>query len=341
MSPSNSSPARRPTIRTVAEAVGVSTATVSYVLGGKPGIPKETAERVFAAVRQLGYRPNRAAQSMRTGRSGLILLSLRMLSDPWALSVSGSVGQQARAAGLMPLILGDGDWADAVLQLDPDVAYLDSPELEPRHEELLAGLVARGQRMVVFSEVLQPNGFDVIRSPALHGAELVLEHLLSLTDNVVCLASRDNLRAGATPISRLRPYRQALAAGRIRDGRIEEFDGTPPDALRVAISILRRDDRPQAIHALTDYVGLAVIQAAQSLGLVVGRDLLVTGLGSSLGAAAAIPSLTTAGPEDFFERQAALLIEASQRPAPGPGEGRVHEFPWSLVPGSSTVPDSN
>ena len=87
-----SAPRRRPTLRMVADLAGVSTATVSYVFsgrgGGGSGVAEHTAARVHAAARELNYRPNRAARTIRTGRSDTVQLSLHMLSDPWSLAVA-------------------------------------------------------------------------------------------------------------------------------------------------------------------------------------------------------------------------------------------------------------
>ena len=74
---------RRPTSADVARAAGVSRATVSYVLNGQQldRITRETQERVLASARELGYRPNAAAKTLRKGTSDVVLLSF----PPWPL----------------------------------------------------------------------------------------------------------------------------------------------------------------------------------------------------------------------------------------------------------------
>jgi DNA-binding LacI/PurR family transcriptional regulator len=74
---------RRPTSTDVARAAGVSRATVSYVLNGQQldRISRETQERVLASARDLGYRPNAAAKTLRKGTSDTVLLSF----PPWPL----------------------------------------------------------------------------------------------------------------------------------------------------------------------------------------------------------------------------------------------------------------
>src|SRR6185312_1973419 len=119
----------RPTIKNVAAEAGVSTATVSYVLAGRTngqgsGISTETSRRVHEAAHKLGYRPNQAARTIRTGRSNLMMLSLTMLSDPWSLSVSKAVGAAVSPEGITPMILADTDWRKAIPRQGADVIFI-------------------------------------------------------------------------------------------------------------------------------------------------------------------------------------------------------------------------
>ena len=71
-------PPRRATAADVARSVGVSRATVGYVLNDTPGqtISATTRDKVIETARTLGYRPRAAAQALATGRTHLVLLVL-------------------------------------------------------------------------------------------------------------------------------------------------------------------------------------------------------------------------------------------------------------------------
>lgn len=74
-----------PTIRELAEHANTSIATVSNVLNGKKGVKEETRQRVLAAARELGYRPNLYARNLRSGRSrtiGIITEDLTVFNAP-------------------------------------------------------------------------------------------------------------------------------------------------------------------------------------------------------------------------------------------------------------------
>ena len=57
------------TISDVARLAGVSTATVSHTINNTRYVSDETKERVYQAIRELGYTPDASARSFRTGKS--------------------------------------------------------------------------------------------------------------------------------------------------------------------------------------------------------------------------------------------------------------------------------
>lgn len=76
----------RTSIKDIAEKLGISSATVSLVLNGKGEklrISKEVAERVQTAARELNYRPNIAARSLRTGKTKTLGLIVADISNPF------------------------------------------------------------------------------------------------------------------------------------------------------------------------------------------------------------------------------------------------------------------
>ncbi len=78
-------------IKDVAEAAGVSTATVSRVLSNGLHVRPEVRERVMATVERLGYRPNLVARSLRSQRSSTIGLIVSDISNPFLKRRSTSI----------------------------------------------------------------------------------------------------------------------------------------------------------------------------------------------------------------------------------------------------------
>lgn len=86
-------------IKDVAEAAGVSTATVSRVLSNKPHVRDATRRRVLAAVKALNYQPNAAARTLRSQRSSAIGLIVSDIRNPFFTSISRAVEDAAHDAG--------------------------------------------------------------------------------------------------------------------------------------------------------------------------------------------------------------------------------------------------
>lgn len=320
----------RPTIKTVAAEAGVSTATVSYVLAGRTkgngsGISPATAQRVHAAATRLGYRPNQAARTIRTGRSNLMMLSLTMLSDPWSLSVSKAVGAAVAPAGITPMILADTDWRTAIKRQGADVIFIDAAE-RPGDAELLAEM-ARGNNLVVFSETLEPQGFDVIRSMAGDSMDQAMDHLTAGHTKVAALTTSGSL-ASSGP-TRYRAYVAGLerAGLEFRQDYVATFEGDEVSAYQAAVALLQLPDPPTAIFATSDFAAIAAVHAAERLRLAVPDDVVVLGIGNTMAGEAMTPSLTTIGPTDFYAGLADFLVARAQDPDK---PYQALEFPWRL-----------
>lgn len=325
-------PVGRATIKQVAEQAGVSTASVSYVLSGRAGsldqnggVATATAARIRQVAERLGYSPDRAARKIRTGRSETILLSLTMLSDPWALGVIEAVQRRAMPLGITPMILADADWGRVLKSHDADAVFIDAAS--PGQQQELAASASQGKRLVVFQEELQAEGFDVIRSLAGPGCVLAVQHLLQKHRKLSILTT-ERSRESRDP-ARFLPYVEGLAAAGIplRSDYIATFDRSPASAYAAAIRLLDRADRPTAIYATTDFAAMSAVNAAQRLGLRIGIDLDVVGVGNTEEGERMAPSLTSVGPEGFFEAIATLLVRRAQG---DDSPARVIDFPWKL-----------
>src|SRR5258706_5587439 len=86
------------TLQDVARLSGVSLATASRALNGRPGVRDDVRRRVAEASVRLGFRPNRSARSLASGRSqviGLVIPSAELRVDPYGASMTHAVGRAA------------------------------------------------------------------------------------------------------------------------------------------------------------------------------------------------------------------------------------------------------
>lgn len=316
-------------MKMVAERAGVSVATVSFVLSGRPSgriaASESTAERVRSAAAELGYRPNQAARAIRTGRSGLVLLSLTQLSDPWCQSLSEAVNEAATGLHLQPLILADGDWGEVLDGQPVDAAFIDGAETDDLAR--IRSLVDRGLRLIVFSDTLEPDGFDVIRSAQRPGCELAIDHLVQRHSRIGCLAGSNPNRPGW---HREDAYVQGLARAGIeqRPGDLQRYTRDQVGAYEAALRLLDRDDRPTAVFASSDFAAITAVNVAVRLGISIPDELEVIGVGNTAESAQMHPSLSSVGPADLFSKVADLIITVAQND--GPRHPARWDFPWQL-----------
>ena len=103
---------KRPTsLKELARHVGLSSAAVSRVLNGTPearSIPKGTQERIFAAAKELDYRPNVFARSLRNRRSQTIGILVPEVSEGYTTLVLSGIEQHLREAGYFYFLASHG-----------------------------------------------------------------------------------------------------------------------------------------------------------------------------------------------------------------------------------------
>ncbi len=103
---------RRPGIKDVAAHSGVSIKTVSRVVNGESAVRPETERRVLDAIQFLGYVPNTAARSLKSGTGGAIGIVIDSLADPFFASLVSAIEARALTEGLSVLVASTGLDAD-------------------------------------------------------------------------------------------------------------------------------------------------------------------------------------------------------------------------------------
>jgi DNA-binding LacI/PurR family transcriptional regulator len=288
----------RPTLRTVADAAGVSISTASLVFSARGPVAAETAERVRAAAAQLGYAgPDPLAASLRQGRTGVVgvVVEGRMryaFSDPFAVSLlDGLVQALDELPASMLLIANATEDPQRALQhlsatrLDAAVFCLCAPDRNPAVEHL----ASRGIPMV-------GDG-----SPADERvAKLRIDNRGATADLARHLRELGHRRVGHVAMP-LEPGAQAapvtpadLPAAAYHDARDRAlgFLDVFPDGPMVQASMTGMTEgaeaarrlldvpphrRPTAIVAQSDLLAMGTVRAATDLGLRVPDDLSVTG----------------------------------------------------------------
>ncbi|MGH2870892.1 MAG: LacI family DNA-binding transcriptional regulator [Solirubrobacteraceae bacterium] len=327
---------RRATRADVAQLAGTSTAVVSYVINNGPRpVAPETAERVRAAIRDLNYRPNAVARSLRLQRTHALGLVVPDLANPFFAELASAIEMNAAEYG-QALLLGNS---------------LDSEEREARNlrtfgdyrvDGLIIVPVASGSGsvallrdldmpVVVLDRPVPGAGAPTVMPDNRAGAAAATQHLLEHGyAEVGCIAGPEAIMTAA---ERLQGWRQAIAAAGLNAHERwvvhSEFDRDA--GYRVAIELLSQPARPRALFVSSDEQAFGVLKASARLGLRVPDDLALVGFDGLRHSRSTVPSLATM--RQPFERYGELAVSLIHQNRAGMSE--ITRLPVTLQSGGT------
>lgn len=306
---------RKPAMTDVARLAGVSHQTVSRVLNDHPNVREETRLRVRAAMVQLGYRPNRAAQALVTGRSRVIGVVAQNTILYGPASMLSAFEQAAGTAG----------FAVSVASV-PNLDRRSIVEAVDRHlEQRVAGIVILTP-VVSANEAVGDVASDV-PLVTIDGDPEDTSPLVTVNqEEGGYLATRCLLDAGHRTVWHVSgPAGWFDSAGRIRGWQkaLEEAGADVPPWLPAdwsaasgyrAGQMLARMPETTAVFAANDHLALGILRALHERGRRVPDDVSVVGFDDVPEAGYFIPPLTTIRPDFDAAAKAslALLLEQIQ-----------------------------
>lgn len=277
------------TIKDIASAVGVSLATVSNVLNDRPNVGRINRQKVLRAAKRLGYRPNRAAQAMRSGRARALGLVLPDLTNPFFPELAQAVENTARNLGLLVCLIdsqgrveGEADGFALLMQhaVDGIIWCPLGPRL-PAHLKKVAC-------PVVVIDRPRP-GYPVVHSNYKMGGVLLADYAARMGHKRVALLS------GPQNLASARQRREGFVNALPRDIEIVwevcvGFDGVLTSDALVA---LRHRRGATLIVAGNDLIAISAIRFLAERGVSVPDDVSITGFDNISWADIVRPRLTT------------------------------------------------
>jgi LacI family transcriptional regulator len=209
---------RRPTMEDVAAYAGVALKTVSRVVNGEPGVTAGTAERVRAAIDQLGFRRNDSARVLRKGQTASIGLIMEDIGNPFYSVLARAVEDVARDHGHL-LFTGSSD-EDPARERELALAFC------ARRVDGLIVIPASDDHTYLLPEIAAGIATVFVDRPArLIDADTVLcDNAGGSREGVTHLIRAGHRRIGFigdsprifTSMQRHRGYREAMAAAGLR-----------------------------------------------------------------------------------------------------------------------------
>jgi LacI family transcriptional regulator, galactose operon repressor len=259
----------RPTMRDVAERAGVSLKTVSRVINEEPGVALPTAERVGAAIADLGFQRNDLARSLRQGRSSATIgLVIEDMGNPFYSAIAQAVEAAANDRGRMLITSSCEEDAERERALVQALLRrrVDALLLVPASNDhtYLAG----DGTPVVFVD--RPAGgieADTVLLDNHGGARSAIEHLLANGHRrIACVADPDTLYTAG---ERLRGYRDALRDAGVEPDpaliRLGSRDAAEAEQVVRELLALAPDRRPTAIFSGNNRHTVGALRALRGL----------------------------------------------------------------------------
>jgi len=268
------------TLREVAQRAGLSLATVSRALSGRGYSSEASREKALTAARELGYRLDARARSLKLHRTQTVGLMIQEIVNPFYSDLASGVLACAREFGFHVVVCASDE--------NPE---LERESLDVLIQQRVDGIIAvpTGQNISLWQDLASRNTSLVFvdrQLPQLTNASTVLvdnvggscravEHLIQLGHRRIGLIT-GSLQT-MTGLGRYEGYVKALrqAGCPIDPDLIRVGDFKKDSGIRATKEFLQLERRPTAIFAANNLLGEAVVQTLANHGVEIAKDMSV------------------------------------------------------------------
>jgi DNA-binding LacI/PurR family transcriptional regulator len=297
------------TRKEVAQAAGVSEATVSRVLNGVGPMKEETRERVLKVAEELDYHPNAIAQSFarrRSGNLGVVLPympKVHLFSTYYFSEILSGIGEQIRKMGydMLLMLMAPEEHTDYTRmfrskKVDACVILgaMDSPE--QRHS--LLQLQRQKLPFCLVNQHFEGLDFNEVDADHVQGSYMAVRHLLEQGYRDIAFLNGSPQYSNSS--DRLEGYSQALkeAGLQLSTNMLLEGNYSRTSGKRAAAKLLEL--QAQAVFAANDRMAIGLIQGLREHGVAAGKDIAIVGCDDSDAAKLSDPPLSSIS-VPFFE----------------------------------------
>lgn len=327
-------PSGKVTRSDVAKMAGTSVAVVSYVINNGPRpVAEATRQRVLAAIKLTGYRPNGVARALASGSTKTYGLIVPNIGNPFVASMAHLLLQASLDHGHVMLLGDAGDDRQRELELihgllnrQVDGLFYNSVDRHPYIDVIQAS----GTPFVMLDRVEPQPGVSMLRVDERQAAFQVTAHLLSHGYRQVGIISGPLEMLNAQ--DRIQGWRDALAAHQLPADEALIFPApyTRQGGYAAAQRMLAGPGAPRALFASNEGQAMGAIRAFAERGVRVPQDVALVCFNGTDQAAFHVPTLTSARqPLQEMARCAIAMLQSWD------GEAKLQEFPHYLEIGES------
>ena len=296
-------------IKDVALAAGVSTATVSRVLANNISIKPETKQRVLDAVHTLNYRPNLIARSLRVQKSNKIGLVVSDIRNPFFTAIGRAVEDAAYEQGYSLLICNTDE------DSKKEELYLNL-----LYDQNVAGIIfSPTQKFNISSPTLQSHIPFVIIDRAIENypADMVLlDNVSAAADLANHLIDNGYRRiaglfgdASLTGQERSRGFHKALKDHQLKPVAAHFIAARIQKGYEATLELMKSPERPDAIYTSNSMLTAGALQALRELKCRIPTDVALVGFDETLWGDLVDPPITViAQPNEEIGRTATELL---------------------------------
>jgi LacI family transcriptional regulator len=329
----------RLTIHDVAQAAGVSTATVSNVLNARGKVGRKTRNLVLSTVKRLAYLPNIHARRLASRDTRTLGIIVSDIENPFFPEIIKGFLSRTRQLGY-EAILSDTDYdprrtkeaARRMIAHSVSGVAIMTSEISSR----LINDLARRQIAVTFLDLAPARGYvSTLSIDYSSGINQIVQYLYREGHHrIAFVAGRPKLKSN---IARLQAYERAMTELGLQPGPVLHGDLRFEGGLAAGLAIAKMSPRPTAVMAVNDFTAIGVMKGLTTSGCRIPEDISVTGFDKIRLVEYSTPTITTIDiHRDLLGQMAAdVLHELCSSKDP---HGKKYEISAELVIGQSSGP---
>ncbi len=282
-------------IKDVAIAAGVSTATVSRVLADKPYVRGEVRNRVMAVVKELNYSPNRVARNLRSRKSNVIGLIVSDIENPFFQQISRAVEDVAYEQGYSVMLCNNDE------NPEKEILYLHL-----LRDENVAGIILSPTRQTAdnFSEISELNIPMVVIDRRVSNVEVdnilidnvqaahtitthLIEHGYRRIGAIFGIGSTTGRERREGFVQALKAYDQQPSTDLVKYANPREKDG-----FNTTLKMLQLPERPEAILTSNSLLAAGALRALRESEMAIPEEVAFASFDETTWAKLVVPALT-------------------------------------------------